>query len=121
MDLVELRDYFEMMEVQLSWEKKGFVLNWTAVLGPTQGVEIGHRCLGLVSRWANSSPSAPRGRKAGRGSLTSTECSLVKVLAEPVVDAAWKRDGSAIAAVSKVDEDGLRRLECHSDWDEPCS
>jgi len=108
-DIVKLEDYFQMMETQLAWERKGIVLNWTAVLGPEQGVaEVTD-----VLAWSPDGKSVAFATEGSEGGLWVFDIytgSLTKVLAKPVVEAVWKGDGSAIAAVTQVDENGYQQL-----------
>ena len=108
-ELVTLTDYFEMAEAQLAWEKKGFVSTWAAVLGPEQGIEE----VTDVLEWSPDGKSIAFVTGGADGGLWLFDLytgSLNKLLAEPVVEIAWKGDGSAVAAVSNADQDGLMRL-----------
>ena len=81
-----------MMETQLAWERKGIVLNWTAVLGPEQGVaEVTD-----VLAWSPDGKSVAFATEGSEGGLWVFDIytgSLTKVLAKPVVEAVWKGDG----------------------------
>ena len=108
-ELVTLTNYFEMAEAQLAWEKKGFVSTWAAVLGPEQG--IGGKSQTSWNSLLTASPSpSSLGADGGLWLFDLYTGSLNKLLAEPVVEIAWKGDGSAVAAVSNADKTGLMRL-----------
>ena len=104
-----LSDYYKAMESRLAWEKKGLLQSWVAILGSEQGID------GLTDaiKWSPGGDRIAYGIEGDAGGLWVFDTitgEQIRVLVEPVLEIAWKSDGSALAVVSQIDGQGLRRL-----------
>lgn len=111
--LVSMTEYYKDMESRLAWERKGLVQTWVAILGPAQGID------GMIKavRWAPSGDMVAYGIAGNQGGLwifNVVTGEKAKLLSEPVLELAWKSDGSMLAVVSAPFGSGgaTRRLSC---------
>ena len=109
--LVALAEYYKIMEHRLTWERKGLIQSWMAILGPKQGVD------GLtdVIQWSPTGDLIAYGTEGDEGGLwvfNTITGDKARLLTEPVVEVAWKSDGSALVAVSDAGQEALKRLTC---------
>ena len=106
--IVELSQYYKDVEPRLLWEQKGFVQSWAAILGPSQGIN------GLTNVF-RLSPSGDQvaysvtGEGGGLWVFDAVYGKQTLLLEEPILEIAWKHDGSALAAVTDG-RGGRRRL-----------
>lgn len=104
-----LSDYYKAMESRLVWEKKGLLQSWVAILGSEQGID---RPIDAI-KWSPAGDRIAYGIEGDAGGLwvfNTITGEKTRVLAEPVLEIAWKSDGLALVVVSQIDEEGLRRL-----------
>ncbi|NMB11794.1 MAG: SpoIID/LytB domain-containing protein [Firmicutes bacterium] len=107
--LVALAEYYKSMEHQLAWERKGLVQSWVAILGPEQGIdELTH-----VIKWSPAGDLIAYGTGGDGGGLWIFHAitgEKARILAEPILEVAWKSDGSVLAAVCGTGSADLKRL-----------
>lgn len=104
--IVELSQYYKDVEPRLLWEQKGFVQSWVAVLGPSQGITEPTKVFRLSPSGEQVAYSMT-GEGGGLWVFDAVYGKQTLLLEEPVLEIAWKHDGSALAAVT--DGHGGRR------------